>query len=119
MTRARLRLGAAGEDAAERWYRAHGYDVLDRNWRCREGELDLVCRGGGVLVFSEVKTRSSLAFGHPAEAVTVAKQRKLRTLAGLWLGASDSEHRGGWNTSMRFDVVAVLPGSIEVIENAF
>ena len=116
MTQRRRRLGASGEDAAAAWYEANGYDVLDRNWRCREGELDLVCRRDGVLVFSEVKTRSSLAFGHPAEAVTAAKQRKVRQVATRWLDAHrDREFAQG----LRFDVVAVLPGEVSVIEAAF
>lgn len=124
MTAARLRLGASGEDAAEAWYRERGYEVLDRNWRCREGELDLVCRRSDVLVFSEVKTRSSLAFGHPAEAVTVAKQRKVRQVARRWLAdqAERAEVDGGVRRGpreIRFDVVAILAGELEVIEAAF
>ena len=119
MTRARLRLGAAGEDAAAAWYGRAGYEVLDRNWRCREGELDLVCRRGDVLVFSEVKTRSSSAFGHPAEAVTATKRRKLRALAGAWLGERGPERPRWRPATIRFDVVAVLAGEVEVIEDAF
>ncbi|MBX3314868.1 MAG: YraN family protein [Actinobacteria bacterium] len=116
MTQRRRRLGASGEDRAAAWYEAHGYVVLDRNWRCREGELDLVCRRGDVLVFSEVKTRSSLAYGHPAEAVTVAKQRKVRQVAMRWL----ADHRDrAYAPALRFDVVAVLAGEVDVIEGAF
>ena len=66
----RRALGAAGEDVAAAWYRAAGYEVLARNWRCREGELDLVVAGSGVVVFCEVKTRRGDAFGLPSEAVT-------------------------------------------------
>ena len=77
---ARRALGDAGEDAVARWYVAAGYDVVDRNWRCREGELDLVLARRGVLVFCEVKTRRTTAFGVPAEAVTATKQRRLRTI---------------------------------------
>jgi len=115
VTDRRRALGAAGEARTATWYRDHGYRVLDRNWRCRDGELDLVCVGRGSLVFVEVKTRSSLAFGHPAEAVTPAKQARLRRLAGRWVAA----HPGVGPRWWRFDVVAVLPTSIEVIENAF
>lgn len=116
MTQRRRRLGVSGEDRAAAWYEANGYDVLDRNWRCREGELDLVCARDGVFVFSEVKTRSSLAYGHPAEAVTVAKQRKVRQVALRWLGA----HRDRtYSPTLRFDVVAVLAGEVSVIEAAF
>ena len=116
MTAARLRLGAAGEDRAAAWYRRQGYEVLERNWRCRDGELDLICRRAGVVVFCEVKARSSLAFGHPAEAVTAAKQRKVRLLAAVWLATDVLDQRP---RQLRFDVAAVLPGEISVIEDAF
>jgi len=117
----RRRLGVAGEAAVARHYREAGYVVLDRNWRCRDGELDLVLAIGGTVVFCEVKTRSSSAFGAPFEAVTFTKQRRLRTLALLWL-ADHPEHRAG---SLRFDVASVLTSSgveapvIQVIEHAF
>jgi len=104
----------AGEARAAAWYEARGYRVLARNWRCREGELDLVLGKGRTVVFCEVKARSSAAFGSPAEAVTPAKQRKLRTVALRWL--AESELRG---VDLRFDVVAILAGQIEVIEAAF
>lgn len=116
MTRGRLRLGAAGEDLAAAWYEANGYRVLARNWRCREGEIDLVCLRDRVVVVCEVKTRSSDAFGHPAEAVTPAKQQRLRVLAGRWL----EEEAGALRPrSIRFDVAAVLGGRLDVIEHAF
>lgn len=116
MTAARLKLGAAGEERTAAWYRAQGYRVLDRNWRCRDGELDLVCVRGRTVVFCEVKTRSSLAYGHPAEAVTPTKQHRIRKLAVLWLAAQDPPVRAD---ALRFDVAAVLPGSVDVIEAAF
>src|SRR5205085_1544696 len=80
-----------------------GLRVLDRNWRCREGELDIVARDGDALVFCEVKTRRGTGFGHPVEAVTPTKQRRLRTLAQRWLAAHD-EHA----PDLRFDVVGIL-----------
>ena len=116
MTAGRLRLGAAGEDRAAAWYVARGYEVVARNWRCREGELDLIARRGATLVVCEVKTRSSLAYGHPAEAVTAHKQRRIRTLATRWLAEADLERRP---EVVRFDVAAVLPRTVEVIEGAF
>jgi putative endonuclease len=116
VTAARLRLGAEGEQRAAAWYRAAGYAIVARNWRCREGEIDLICAKDGTLVICEVKTRSSLAYGHPAEAVTPAKQARLRTLARLWLAAQDPPVRA---RSIRFDVAAVLPGEVSVIEAAF
>jgi putative endonuclease len=114
MTAARLALGARGEDLAAAWYERHGYEVLARNWRCREGELDLVVQRGRELVFVEVKTRTSDRFGLPAEAVTVRKQQRLRGLAVRFLAEA-----GGGASSLRFDVVAILGGRVQVIEAAF
>lgn len=114
MTARRRALGSRGEAMAARWYERHGYEVLDRNWRCREGELDLVLRRGRTIVFCEVKTRSSAAYGLPAEAVTRAKQQRLRLLATRWLEASPT--RPG---PIRFDVACVLADQLEVIEAAF
>ena len=116
MTRARQRLGASGEDQAASWYISQGYQVVDRNWRCREGEIDLVCTRGRTVVFCEVKTRTSSAFGHPAEAVTATKQRRLRVLATRWLQATDAPVRG---RDIRFAVAAILGGELDVIEAAF
>jgi len=99
---------------AARWYERQGYVVLDRNWRCREGEIDLVVARGRLVVFSEVKTRSSDAFGSPASAVTATKQARIRRVAMRWLGVNAV--RGA---SLRFDVVCVIGGSIDVIEAAF
>jgi putative endonuclease len=116
VTNARQRLGATGEDRAAAWYRRQGYEVVERNWRCREGELDLICSRGRQLVVCEVKTRSSLAFGHPAEAVTRVKQLRIRGLAARWL----AEGRAPFSPSeVRFDVAAVLPGEVDVIQAAF
>lgn len=121
---ARRRLGDAGEALVAQWYEARGFVVVDRNWRCREGELDLVCAGHqsgvAVLVFCEVKTRRSTAFGSPLEAVTVTKQRRIRVLARRWLEEQGSAHA----PRLRFDVASVLalPGAtpeIMVVEAAF
>ena len=114
MTAARRALGAAGEAQAERWYVERGYEVVARNWRCRDGELDLVVRRGRELVFVEVKARRTDRFGTPAEAVTPVKQRRLRVLAHRYLEATGE--RAG---SLRFDVAAILAGRLEVIEAAF
>ena len=96
-------LGSLGERIAATYLTAAGLRLLDRNWRCREGELDIVAREGDALVFCEVKTRRGVGYGFPVEAVTVAKQRKLRVLAQRWLAAHD-EHA----PDLRFDVVGVL-----------
>jgi putative endonuclease len=115
----RRQLGLAGEDAVARWYEGAGYDVLDRNWRCRDGELDLVVARGETLVFCEVKTRASTRFGAPFEAVAHGKQRRLRNLALRWL----AEH-GTHRRALRFDVASVTRTAadelaIEVLEGAF
>lgn len=120
MPDARRTLGDAGEELVARWYEDGGYRVLDRNWRCREGELDVIVARGQVLVFCEVKTRRSTAFGTPAEAVTVSKQRRIRGLAMRWL----DEHPAARARTLRFDVASVLaargtPPVVDVIEGAF
>ncbi|GAB3202898.1 YraN family protein [Geodermatophilus arenarius] len=99
----RTELGSRGETIAAAYLTDAGLAVLDRNWRCRDGELDIVAREGAAIVFCEVKTRRATGFGHPVEAVTAAKQRRLRTLAQRWLAAHD-EHA----PDLRFDVVGVL-----------
>jgi putative endonuclease len=96
-------LGAHGERIAAAYLTRAGLRVLDRNWRCREGELDLVAREGSAIVFCEVKTRRGTGFGHPVEAVTPRKRGRLRVLAQRWLAAHD-EHA----PEVRFDVVGVL-----------
>jgi putative endonuclease len=99
----RNELGAHGERIAAAYLASAGLRLLDRNWRCREGELDIVARDGDALVFCEVKTRRGVGYGHPVEAVSLPKQRRLRTLAHRWLTAHD-EHA----TELRFDVVGIL-----------
>jgi putative endonuclease len=112
-------LGARGEVLAGNWYAQQGYTVLDRNWRCRQGELDLVLEREGVIVFCEVKTRTSDAFGIGAEAVTRQKQLRIRRLAAEWLAEHDRAAR-----ELRFDVVSILaprdaPPTVDVVEAAF
>ena len=96
-------LGAYGERVAERYLAERGMVVLDRNWRCDAGELDLVLRDGEVLVFCEVKTRSGTAYGHPLEAVGAVKADRLVRLGDRWM-----EERGVVAADVRFDVVAVV-----------
>ena len=114
MTAGRRALGAHGEELAARWYRERGYEVVDRNWRCREGEIDVVARRGRTVVVCEVKTRRSDAYGSPAAAVTAAKQRRLRRLALAWLDA-----HGAGGCALRFDVACVVGREVSVIESAF
>ncbi|MCL2423850.1 MAG: YraN family protein [Micrococcales bacterium] len=95
-------VGRFGEQVAADHLTAEGLEVLDRNWRCADGELDLVVADGCELVVVEVKTRRSTAFGTPAEAVTWRKLARLRRLAAAWLAAHDARPR-----SVRIDVVAI------------
>lgn len=98
-------LGRYGEDLAAQHLQAAGLQLLDRNWRCRAGELDAVAREpDGTLVFVEVKTRSGSGFGEPAEAVSLVKARRIRGLACQWL---DQHPRAG-AVQLRFDVISVL-----------
>ncbi|MGH2752104.1 MAG: YraN family protein [Actinomycetota bacterium] len=106
---ARRTLGQSGEALAADLYRKLGFTILDRNWRGRSGELDLVVASGNLLVFCEVKTRRTDYFGGPAEAVGYQKQARLRRLAAAWM----SDRRPG-DVRVRFDVVAVLVGRSEL-----
>lgn len=115
------KLGSLGEDYAEAWLATQGWRILDRNWHCRYGELDIVAMNSeGHLVFIEVKTRRAMRFGTPQEAVTRSKQKNLRHAAMQWLQAPDHHirHRG-----VRFDVITVLlrdgQPNIQHIKEAF
>ncbi|MGK5678715.1 YraN family protein [Actinoplanes sp. URMC 104] len=119
MTTQRQAVGAYGEKVAARHLQEQGLVVLDRNWRCPDGEVDLVLRDGDDIVFCEVKTRRGGGFGTPAAAVTYRKVRKLRQLAVRWLAEA-----GVRPHEIRFDVVEVLvpprgAGSVTHIRAAF
>ena len=114
----RRALGAEGEALAAQWYLDNGYEILERNWRRREGELDLIVRHGKTVVFCEVKTRSTDRFGSGVESVLDAKQRRIRRLAGRWLSEL-TPASGRSRVDVRFDVVAVTAGRVEVVQDAF
>ncbi|MUL42170.1 YraN family protein [Streptomonospora sp. PA3] len=99
----RTALGSRGEEVAAAYLARAGLRILARNWRCPEGEIDIVAGQGPTIVVAEVKTRTSLRFGSPLEAVTEPKRRRLRRLARRWAAA----HRAG-GRPMRVDVVCVL-----------
>jgi putative endonuclease len=101
-------VGRYGEQLAAHHLRGAGLTLLARNWRCPEGELDIVAREGDVLVFCEVKTRSSAAFGWPAEAVGGAKAARLRRLAACYLAEQRPMSPRGFWPAIRFDVVSVI-----------
>ena len=119
MTMQRRAVGAYGERLAARHLTDLGLELLARNWRCSDGEIDLVLRDGDEVVFCEVKTRRGAAFGSPAEAIGWRKVRKLRQLAVRWLATS-----GVHAAQIRFDVVEVRPqprgrSRVEHIRSAF
>ncbi|MGH3648393.1 MAG: YraN family protein [Micromonosporaceae bacterium] len=116
---ARGAVAAYGERVATRHLITEGMQILDRNWRCRHGEIDIVARDADDLVFCEVKTRRTSTFGTPAEAVIAAKARRLRRLAAAWLAANDVHAPG-----IRFDVIGVVPrqagaAAVEHLRGAF
>lgn len=98
-------LGAYGERLAVRYLTDHGLTIVDRNWRCVRGELDIVALDDGHLAFVEVKTRSTEAFGAPFEAVTRLKLARLRMLSAMWREAAQPQWR---SIPGRIDVVSIL-----------
>jgi putative endonuclease len=101
--RAKDSLGRYGEDIAVAHLQAAGLEVLERNWRCRWGEIDIVAQDGDCLVVCEVKTRRSVTAGGPLEAVTRAKLGRLRRLTAAWLAHQDQHF-----AQIRIDVIGVL-----------
>ena len=117
-------IGRYGEDVAARHLTDSGLTIIERNWRCRQGELDIIAVDDGVLVFCEVKTRSSTRFGVPSEAVVGAKAERVRTLALAWLAARRADGERDFWPDLRFDVVSVLRPSrgaavVEHLRGAF
>ncbi len=103
----RAALGVFGEQVAVTYLRDKGWEILDRNWRCARGELDIVARApSGEVVIVEVKARRTLRAGEPIEAVTWRKLARLRSLSAQWL----QDHPQGGRAGVRFDVVGVLVG---------
>ena len=107
--------GARYEEQAALFLKASGFEILDRNWSCPMGELDIVARKGDTVVFVEVRARSNPAYGSPADSVTPAKRAKLIKAAMAYLKA-----RRPAAESFRFDFIGIVPGSApEHIEDAF
>ncbi len=106
--------GKMGEDLVCTFLEKKGYNILERNFHSRYGEIDIIAKYGDAVVFVEVKTRKNLSFGRPAEYVTSAKMKKIIKTAFIYLNGEECE--------MRFDVAEVLYGTenkINYIENAF
>lgn len=113
-------LGLKGEDEAVKYLQANGYRILERNYRCRIGEVDIIAMDRETLVFIEVKARTGTLFGYPQEAVSVKKQKKIRTVSRQFLYLKKIQ-----DVNCRFDVLAIKmdnnwqPVSIDHIKNAF
>ncbi len=102
--------GAAGEVLAARFLRDKGYKLLSSNFRCRQGEIDIIATKDGYIVFAEVKTRQQDALYAPREAVTIAKQRRLIQTAGVYLSRFPTD------LQPRFDVIEVLTESADSLK---
>jgi putative endonuclease len=110
--------GTQGEELAARFLETHGYQIVERNFRSGRGEIDLIAKDGGELVFVEVKSRRSSQYGEPEESITRSKEAQLKRVAEGYLF-----HRGIENQSCRFDVVAITYDQrtpvIRLIQNVF
>ncbi|MCQ4087172.1 YraN family protein [Saccharibacillus sp. JS10] len=112
--------GRAAEEAAANYVEQQGWTILERNWSCRSGELDLIAENGETIVIVEVRSRSGLGYGSPAESVDRRKIQKVRQTAEIYL-----QRVGKIDRRIRFDVIAVMLGrqlnvvSLEHIEDAF
>jgi putative endonuclease len=119
MEDSRKALGSKGDELAVQYLKKKGYKVIEKNYHCQGGEIDLIAREGDTLVFVEIKARSSLDFGLPQDAVDRFKQKKICRAATAYL----AEHRLSEDIAARFDVVAVrlTPSGpdIELIKDAF
>lgn len=104
MTNGNRTVGAYGEELAARYLRDIGLEIIERNWRCEVGEIDIVAADPRTLVVCEVKTRRTEAFGSAIEAVTPAKAHRLRQLAGCWIEAHPQQRRA----DVRVDVIGIL-----------
>ena len=108
-------VGSEFEQKAAAYLSNHGYHILEHNFRCRTGEIDLIAKNDGYLCFIEVKYRSSLSRGYPAEAITPHKIRKIINTAKVYLLL----HKLPTDTPCRFDAVVILENEISLIKNAF
>jgi putative endonuclease len=103
MTKSTKRLGERGEDAAAAYLERAGFTIVERNWRCSAGEIDIIAMDGETVVLCEVKTRRSTSKGSPSDAVTPAKRQRYARLASAYV-----QEAGLPETEIRFDVIAIL-----------
>ncbi len=109
----RERLGRAGEEIACEYLREQGYSIIERNWRCRFGEIDIVARDGDEIAFVEVKSRSRPGYGGPVEALTRRKRERIITAARMYLSQTESD------LAVRFDLVAIQGEDVSLFKGAF
>jgi putative endonuclease len=118
MLNKRQKFGEKGEEIAVRHLRKNGYKIIETNYRTRLGEIDIIAQDQDTIVFAEVKTRRSVQFGNPKQAVTIRKQKKISMVALYYLKAT-----GQSAARARFDVVGVISNrdkpQVEIIKNAF
>jgi putative endonuclease len=108
-------IGTSYEQKAAEYLSKNGYNIIEKNFRCRIGEIDLIGRDGNYLSFIEVKYRSGIAKGYPAEAITPNKIRRITRTAQFYM----LMHKIPQDTPCRFDAVVILEDEITVIKNAF
>jgi putative endonuclease len=112
--RAKIASGASAEIAATRALEQAGYDIVERNYRCAAGELDIVADDAGVLAFVEVRSRGDADHGHAAEMVSARKRRQVARVAAWYVAERAPEAQ-----RMRFDVVAITAGRVELVKDAW
>lgn len=111
----RRKTGAIYENTAARYLEEQGYEILERNYRCRIGEIDLIAQDNGYLVFVEVKYRTDTARGHALEAVGEKKQERIRKVALYYFMARHLPE----DTPCRFDVVGITGKEISLVKDSF
>ncbi len=107
-------LGNTGEVVAQQYLKKNKYKIIDTNFSCKLGEIDIIATKNDVIVFVEVKSKSSKKYGLPREMVTFYKQNKIKLVASYYL-----QKNSAFNKNCRFDVIEILDGQINHIENAF
>lgn len=115
-----MKTGRAGENAAEKYLKRKGYQIIDRNYRCKKGEIDLIVKKHDTVAFVEVKTRNSMKYGVPSESITEAKKKHIRSTAFWYINTNNIINV---DMDLRFDVIEILRSDsrqyIKHIENAF
>jgi len=114
MSNKRINLGRKGEDISVKFLKKQGYKIMERNYRCSLGEIDIVAKDKNILCFVEVKTRKTKEYGLPEEAIDEHKQKKLAKVALVYL-----KEKKIYKQDLRFDVVSVYSNHIELIKDAF